>query len=76
MKKQLLNSNLKALIILIYIILNFANGDWQVSNEYLVIDSCKNNLIYIHYLQKFKCAIDYFTNYLVHHVLSKKILTV
>ena len=67
--KQSLYSNLKALMILICKILNFAHGDWRVRGVYSIIDFYE---VIRFTFNIFKSAINNFQNYLVHHVLTEE----
>ena len=58
-------------MVLNYKILNFAHYDWQVRGVYSIIDTYE--IIRLTFTI-FKRAINYFQNYLVHHVLTKKYL--
>ena len=58
-------------MILNYKILNIAHGDLGVRNVFIN----SNEIIRLTFTL-FKRAINYFQNYLVHHVLTEKILTV
>ena len=56
-------------MILNYKILNFAHDYWRVKGVYLIIDSFE---IIRFTFTIFKRAINYFQNYLMHHVLTEK----
>ena len=56
-------------MILIYIILKFARGDWRVRGVYLIIDSYE--MIRFTFTN-FKSAINNFLKYLVNHVLTEE----
>ena len=56
-------------MILPFKMLNFAHGDWRVRGVYLIIDSYEIIQFTFTILER---AINYFQNYLVHHVLTEK----